>query len=252
MTKRIFILLVLTINVFHLSAQTERNIFINKDIQLIYIVDSVYAHITWEESEKFGRFPSNGLVFVKNGQAILIDTPFDNHKTKILTDFLEDSMGVEIKKLIIGHFHDDCLGGLEYIQSKGIESIANKLTIDKCKELGLPIPSTSFDDSLAFEFQGEFVICRYFGGGHTIDNITVWFPSKKILFGGCLIRSINSRSLGNLSDAVVKEWDVTVKKIISQYPGIKVVIPGHGAIGGPELLRHTIELVEKNSQTFGG
>lgn len=247
MTKRIFIALVLLTGFFPLNAQPERNIFINDDIQLTHIIDSVYAHVTWEESETFGRFPSNGLIFIKNGQAIMIDTPFDNEKTKRLTDFLEDSMGVEIKKLIIGHFHDDCLGGLEYIQSKGIESIANRLTIDKCKELELPIPSTSFTDSLVFDFQGELVVCRYFGGGHTIDNITIWFPSKKILFGGCLIKSINSRGLGNLSDAVVKEWDVTVKKIINQYPDIEIVIPGHGAIGNSSLLTHTIELVERNN-----
>ena len=247
MTKRIFIALVLLSGFYPLKAQSERNIFINDDIQLTHIIDSVYAHVTWEESETFGRFPSNGLIFIKNGQAIMIDTPFDNEKTKRLTDFLEDSMGVEVKKLIIGHFHDDCLGGLEYIQSKGIESVANKLTIDKCKELELPIPSTSFTDSLVFDFQGELVVCRYFGGGHTIDNITVWFPSKKILFGGCLIKSINSRGLGNLSDAVVKEWDVTVKKIINQYPNIEIVIPGHGAIGNSGLLTHTIELVERNN-----
>ena len=247
MTKRIFIALVLLTGFYPLKAQSERNIFINDDIQLTHIIDSVYAHVTWEESETFGRFPSNGLIFIKNGQAIMIDTPFDNEKTKRLTDFLEDSMGVEVKKLIIGHFHDDCLGGLEYIQSKGIESVANKLTIDKCKELELPIPSTSFKDSLVFDFQGELVVCHYFGGGHTIDNITVWFPSKKILFGGCLIKSINSRGLGNLSDAVVKEWDVTVKKIINQYPDIEIVIPGHGAIGNSGLLTHTIELVERNN-----
>ncbi len=247
MTKRIFIALVLLTGFYPLKAQSERNIFINDDIQLTHIIDSVYAHVTWEESETFGRFPSNGLIFIKNGQAIMIDTPFENEKTKRLTDFLEDSMGVEVKKLIIGHFHDDCLGGLEYIQSKGIESVANKLTIDKCKELELPIPSTSFTDSLVFDFQGELVVCRYFGGGHTIDNITVWFPSKKILFGGCLIKSINSRGLGNLSDAVVKEWDVTVKKIINQYPNIEIVIPGHGAIGNSGLLTHTIELVERNN-----
>ena len=247
MTKRIFIALVLLTGFYPLKAQTERNIFINDDIQLTHIIDSVYAHVTWEESETFGRFPSNGLILIKNGQAIMIDTPFDNEKTKRLTDFLEDSMGVEVKKLIIGHFHDDCLGGLEYIQSKGIESIANRLTIDKCKELELPIPLTSFTDSLVFDFQGELVVCRYFGGGHTIDNITVWFPSKKILFGGCLIKSINSRGLGNLSDAVVKEWDVTVKKIINQYPDTEIVIPGHGAIGNSSLLTHTIELVERNN-----
>ncbi|MBN1650541.1 MAG: CfiA family subclass B1 metallo-beta-lactamase, partial [Bacteroidales bacterium] len=77
------------------------------------------------------------------------------------------------------------------------------------------------------------------------DNITVWIPGKKILFGGCLIKSIDSKGLGNLSDAVVNDWDMTVEKVMKKYPEIKTVIPGHGDFGGTELLTHTIELVDK-------
>ncbi|HAF27533.1 MAG TPA: subclass B1 metallo-beta-lactamase [Bacteroidales bacterium] len=246
MVKRIFLVVVFVFGLFYLKAQTNNNIIINDDIQLIHIDDSVYVHITWESSESFGRFSSNGLIFIKNGQAVMIDTPFDNSKTRILTEYLQDSMHIKIKQLIIGHFHDDCLGGLAYIQAKGIESVANKLTVEKCMELGLPIPATSFVDSLFLDFNGEIIECRYFGGGHSFDNIVVWIPSKKILFGGCLIKSVNSRGLGNLSDAVVEDWDSTVKKLLNHYTDIKFVIPGHGAIGGSELLTHTIKLVESN------
>jgi metallo-beta-lactamase class B len=66
-----------------------------------------------------------------------------------------------------------------------------------------------------------------------------------ILFGGCLIKSIDSNGLGNLSDAVVADWDKTIEKVMKKYPVIKTVIPGHGNFGGPELLTHTIELVAK-------
>ena len=222
-----------------ISAQTTEKIVIDNDIQLIHLQDSIYVHVTWHYLDNFGRFPSNGMIIIKNGQAIMIDTPMDNAKTERLTEYLKDSMQVELTKLIIGHFHDDCLGGLGYIQS------ANFKTIDKCKELGLPIPSTSFTDSLIFDFNGEQIVCRFFGGGHTFDNITVWIPSKKILFGGCLIKSYNSNGLGNLTDAVVDDWDTTVRKLINKYPDIKTVIPGHGDYGGAELLTHTIELVEK-------
>jgi len=226
-----------------ISAQTTEKIVIDNDIQLIHLQDSIYVHVTWHYLDNFGRFPSNGMIIIKNGQAVMIDTPMDNDKTERLTEYLEDSMHVELTKLIIGHFHDDCLGGLGYIQSKGIESIANSMTIDKCKELGLPIPSTSFADSLIFDFNGEQIVCRFFGGGHTFDNITVWIPGKKILFGGCLIKSYNSKGLGNLTDAVVDDWDITIRKLIDKYPDINTVIPVHGDFGGAELLIHTIELV---------
>ena len=72
-------------------------------------------------------------------------------------------MSVELTKLIIGHFHDDCMGGLEYLQNIGIESVANSMKIKKCREIGLPVPSTPFTDSLTFDFNGETIDCRYFG-----------------------------------------------------------------------------------------
>ena len=227
------------------KAQTNEKIVIDDDIQLIHLQDSIFVHVTWHHLDNFGRFPSNGLIVIKNGQALMIDTPMDNDKTERLTKYLKDSSSVDLTKLIIGHFHDDCLGGLGYLQSIGVESIANSMTIAKCKEIGLPIPSTSFTDSLTFDFNGEQIVCRYFGAGHSFDNITIWIPGKKILFGGCLIKSIDSKGLGNLSDAVVNDWDMTVEKVMKKYPEIKTVIPGHGDFGGTELITHTIELVDK-------
>lgn len=246
MINKVFLILLFAlIGLLSSQAQSNERIVIDDDIQLIHLQDSVYVHVTWHHLDDFGRFPSNGLIVIRNGQALMIDTPMDNDKTERLTNYLKESMSVDLVKLIIGHFHDDCLGGLGYLQSIGIESIANAMTIEKCKEIGLPVPSTSFTDSLTFDFNGEQIECRYFGAGHSFDNITVWIPSEKILFGGCLIKSIDSNGLGNLSDAVVDDWDMTVEKVLKEYPEIKTVIPGHGDIGGIELLTHTIELVDK-------
>lgn len=245
MIKKGIVLLVFgLIGIVPLHSQHQSKILIDNDIQLIPLQDSIYVHVTWHQLDNFGRFQSNGLILIKNGQALMIDTPMDNDKTERLTKYLKDSLSVELTKLIIGHFHDDCLGGLGYLQSVGIESIANSRTIAKCKEIGLPIPSTSFNVTLTFDFNGEQINCRYFGAGHSFDNITVWIPNKKILFGGCLIKSINSKGLGNLSDAIVNDWDMTIEKLMKEYPEIKTVIPGHGDFGGIELLKHTVELVE--------
>lgn len=240
-----FALLAVVIGLHPANAGTIEKIVVDNDIQLICLQDSVFVHVTFHTGANIGRFPSNGLVVIKNGQAIMVDTPMDNDKTERLVKYLEDTLHVKVTKLIIGHFHDDCLGGLEYFQSKGIESIANYMTVAKCRELGLPVPSTPFTDSLTIDLQGELIQCRYFGGGHTFDNITIWIPAKKILFGGCLVRSLRSNNLGNLTDAVLDQWDVTIKKLMAQYPDIETVVPGHGDFGGTELLTHTLELVER-------
>jgi metallo-beta-lactamase class B len=242
--RGVFLIISLLIGTVSTFAQPDSRIEIDDDIQLIHIKDSVYVHVSWHYIENYGRFPSNGLIVIKRGQALMVDTPMDNDKTERIARFLMDSMSVELTQLIIGHFHDDCLGGLEYLQSIGVKSIANSRTVNKCKELQLPVPTTSFTDSLAIDFNGELIDCRFFGAGHSFDNITVWLPSQKILFGGCLIKSMDSKGLGNLSDAVVPEWDFTVKNLMAKYPDIEKVIPGHGDFGGAELLSHTIRLVQ--------
>lgn len=226
-------------------SQPSDKIVINRDIQLIPLGDSLYIHETWDELEGYGRFSSNGLVLIKGGQALMVDTPMDNEKTRRLTSYITDSLKAKVTKLIIGHFHDDCLGGLGYLQSIGVEAVAHSMTIRICREQGLPIPQTPFSDALNFDFNGEEIECRYFGAGHSADNITVWLPGRKVLFGGCLIKSMDSTGLGNLSDAVVADWDTTVGKLLKQYSGIQTVVPGHGSAGGAELLPHTIQLVEK-------
>ena len=72
-----------------------------------------------------------------------------------------------------------------------------------------------------------------------------YFPSENILFGGCLIKELEATK-GFLGDANVGDWSKTVEKIKKEYPNLKIVIPGHGAIGGSELLDYTIQLFKAN------
>lgn len=238
-----FVTCILLMNCTSALGQDNQKITIDDDIQLIHLQDSIFIHETWHDHETYGRFPSNGLLIIRHGEALMIDTPFDNAKTQKLSEFLRDSMSVNITKLIIGHFHEDCLGGLNYLQSIGVESIVNSRTVDKCLQKNLPVPSISFNDSLSFDFHEEKISCRYFGAGHSPDNITVWLPYYNVLFGGCLVKSNYSQNLGNLSDAVLFEWDNTVERMMNEYPEVKFVIPGHGPYGGRELFEHTMYLV---------
>lgn len=225
-------------------------ISVNDDIQLVHLEDSVFIHVSWHTDAEYGRYPSNGLILIREGKALMVDTPVDNEKTESLVKGLKNLFSAEVELFIPGHFHEDCLGGLDYLNSIGVKSLANSLTVAKCNELQLPVPSESFSDFVVFDFHGEKVECRYFGPGHSVDNITVWLPQRKILFGGCLVKSIHSRGLGNLSDAMVEEWDTTVNKLAGTYGEIKTVIPGHGEAGGAELLDHTIRLVERHKAGY--
>lgn len=226
------------------KAQND-TLFVSDDIQLIRLIDSMFIHITWHEFEGYGRLPSNGVIYIKNGEAVMIDTPIDEKETKVLCDYLQNSMKVKIKAVIPGHYHDDCLGGIGYLHDQGAWSFGNELTAKKCAELDISGPKATFKQSLDLYFNGNLIQLRYLGPGHTFDNIVVYFPKEKVLFGGCLIKSMNSQSMGNLADALVSEWDKSVENVQNTFPDAEIVIPGHGPFGGMELLKHTIALVQE-------
>jgi metallo-beta-lactamase class B len=242
------IFFILLIPVMTLANSPERHIRINDDIELIQLADGFYMHQTFGNSLDFGRFSSNGLLVIKNGKAFMIDTPVSNETTAKIAEYLKDSMNVQIQLFTGGHFHVDCIGGMEYLKNAGVKTFLNCRTEKKCKELKLPLPDTTFDEKYLFNFEGIPVECRFVGGGHSADNITVYFPDQKILFGGCFVKSSNSTNLGNLQDAVTGEWKASIQKVIDLYPSVHTVIPGHGDFGGIELLYHTIDLVDKNQK----
>jgi metallo-beta-lactamase class B len=224
-------------------ASNYKKIQISNEIELIQLSEKVYVHVSVSEMTGFGTVSSNGLIFVNGNEAFLFDTPVTNSQTETLVKWIADSLSVAISTFVPTHWHDDCLGGLEYLHSIEIPSSANQLTIDLAKANGKPVPRQGFTDSLRLVLSEETVECYYFGGGHTADNIVVWIPSEKILFGGCMVKDIHSKGLGNLSDAKLEEWYPTIQKVMSKFPDVKIVIPGHGEIGGKELLEHTSKLL---------
>jgi hypothetical protein len=81
----------------------------------------------------------------------------------------------------------------------------------------------------------------------SLDNIVVWFPGPKILFGGCLVKSEAATDLGNTADADLASWPRAVKAVLDRYPTAALVVPGHGAVGTTAALTHTIDLLTRPS-----
>jgi hypothetical protein len=79
------------------------------------------------------------------------------------------------------------------------------------------------------------------------SNIVAWLPMEKILFGGCLVKSLDSNSLGNTKDGDLAAYPATLRKVEAAYPRARIVVPGHGACGGPELIEHTLQLCARKS-----
>ena len=218
---------------------------ISNDIELIKLSENAYVHVSYSDLPKFGRFPSNGLIFINKGEAFLFDTPVSDSLTRDLVSWINDSLKLKLIGFVPNHWHIDCMGGLGFLQNQKIDSYANQMTIDIAQSKGLPIPKYGFKDSLQLWIGDKLIKCYYFGTAHTLDNIVVWIPSEQILFAGCMIKSKNSKDLGNTVDGDLVAYPKTIDKLINSFPEAKIVIPGHGQIGDSDLIKHTKELTNK-------
>jgi metallo-beta-lactamase class B len=231
---------------FFLSAQSDyQRIHIADDLELIKLSEKAYVHVSYFETQSFGKVAANGLLLVDKEEAFLFDSPWNDAQTEKLIAFISDSLKTRVSTFIPGHWHEDCVGGIECLHSKGVKSYANQMIVDLLKERGLPVPQQGFKDSLSLKLNDIDVYCYYLGSGHSTDNIVAWIPSEQILFGGCMVKDLYSKGLGSLSDANTEEWPKTIQKVIAKFPDVKTVIPGHGSTGGKELLKHTAELLQQ-------
>ena len=232
-------------------SQSQKNeIIIADGLNLIPLTDNIYQHVSELETSDFGKVPCNGLIYINDNEAIICDTPPTVEQSKELLNWLKKNHpNVKIKAIIVNHFHADCLGGLSEFHKEGIKSYAHELTQEllKVKKDTFDTPQILFSKSLELSVGNKKIINQYLGEAHTKDNIVTWVPSENVLFGGCLVKSMNAGK-GNLADANVKEWSNTAARIKSKFSSAKIVVPGHGTSGGTELLDYTIKLFDADRQ----
>ncbi len=214
------------------------NSYTSKDLKIEKLSKNLFRHVSYLDTEDYGKVSCNGMIYVNNDEAIIFDTPTNNKASAEMIDWIGNK---NIKAIIATHFHDDCIGGLKTFHSRGIKSYASKLTINLSKENNNEIPLNGFETVANFKIGKETVLVKHFGEGHTIDNVVAYVPSEQTLFGGCLIKGAGAGK-GNLADANTDEWAHTVTNIKEAFPTLEIVIPGHGKSGGTELLDYTIDL----------
>jgi metallo-beta-lactamase class B len=218
-----------------------KELYRSHELRIIQIAENSFQHISFKQTNDFGNVPCNGLIVRNSDEAIVFDTPTSNQSSAALITWVKETLHCRIKAIIPTHFHDDCLGGLKAFDESGIPSYAYFKTIELAKENHFVVPKNSFNDSLILKVGDETISARFFGEGHTKDNVVGYFAADNILFGGCLIKEAGANK-GYLGDANVMEWSGTVEKIKKQYPNIKAVVPGHGKYGNQQLLDYTISL----------
>ena len=252
-----------------LTGLSQDRFRISSDLYYTEVRDSVYL-IT----HHFPQYGSNSLfVLLPRGQGMLIDTPHETTGTRSLLNWIGSSFGKLKLAAINTGWHQDNLGGNEYLLSQGIPVYGPDLTVDLIRDRGQELknllleqtesledkryyhsytalkllpPDHTFPigEGLLLDKGGETFEVYYPGESHTVDNTVVFLHARKILFGGCMILSMRHRRPGFIDHANLAEWPESVKKVQEKFPSSQLVIPGHGPVGGHELLDHTRRILE--------
>ena len=217
----------------------------SEDIVIKKIGKNVYQHISYLQTQSFGKVDCNGMIVVDGKEAVVFDTPATIEASEALIKWVADSLSCKVVAVIATHFHEDCVGGLEAFHKHGIPSYATEKTIEFAKAAKFPVPQTGFQNSKEFKVGKRKVLATFMGEGHTRDNIIGYFPDENIMFGGCLIKELNAGK-GNLADANTDAWPTTISNIKTKFPKTTLIIPGHGKTGDIALLDYTMKLFQKN------
>ncbi|GAB5534205.1 MAG: CphA family subclass B2 metallo-beta-lactamase [Rubricoccaceae bacterium] len=207
-------------------------------------------HSTVREVNGFGTVLSNGLVVASGDEALLVDAGWGEdpqEDTRRILAETQQTSGATVRRAVFSHHHADSVEGINALRQTGIPTFASSMTAELMDASGWGRPDSLLGDGdvWTFGYGDRQLEVFYAGPGHTVDNVVVFVPSARVLYTGCLVRPGESGSLGNTADADIDEWAESVARVRERYRGrVDIVVPSHGAPGGPELLDHTIELVE--------
>lgn len=185
-------------------------IYKTNDLIVTQISENSFIHISYLQINDFGKVTCNGLIVRDGNEVIIFDSPTNDKSAQELINWVKETLNCKINAIIPTHFHVDCLGGLIAFNEDRIPSYAYFKTVELAKENKYEIPKNSFNNSIILKVGDNNVIVKFFGEGHTKDNVVGYFPSENIMFGGCLIKELKA-SKGYLGDANVAEWSNTVE-----------------------------------------
>lgn len=213
-------------------------------LKITHLTGDFYIYTTYN-LYKNDLVPANSMYILTEKGAIMIDTPWDTTQFQPLLDSIAQKHHQNVVLCVATHSHEDRTGGLAFLREKGIQTYTSLQTLNLCKENGEKKAEYFFTKDTTFTIANHSFQTYYAGEGHTPDNIVIWFEKEKILYGGCLVKSTESPSLGNLQDANPVAWVNSIKKVQKKCRQAKWIIPGHFDWKNKKSLTHTLHLLRK-------
>lgn len=217
----------------------------NEKLAISHLTKDFYVYTTYGDAGNGYMFPANGMYLVTENGVVLFDSPWDTTQFQPLLDNIKQRHNKEVIMCLSTHFHNDRISGLEYYKQKGIKTYTTKQTDSLSKLKNEPRAAFLIHKDTTFTI-GQYTFETFYPGkGHSPDNIVIWFGKEKILYGGCFVKSTDTESPGNLSDADIDEWIISIKKVQAKFSQPKFIITGHQSWASRKALKHTLKILKK-------
>jgi len=213
-----------------------------KPLSIEKINSQLYLYTTYNTFEGT-KYAANAVYLITKKGVILFDTPWDSTQYQPLLDSIKQKHQLPVIAVYATHWHEDRAGGFAYYNRIGIPTYATKMTNDLLKANHKAQATHLVKINKTYKVGGQSFVLNFFGAGHSLDNVVVWFPDYQILDGGCFIKSSEAKNLGNIVDGDVKAWKPALARLLAKYPHIKMVIPGHDGWKDNQQIQRTEELL---------
>jgi metallo-beta-lactamase class B len=217
-------------------------------------------------------WPANALlVEMADGTLVLVATPYTPEATRRLLAWVRARFGERQMVAINNGFHVDNLGGNAALREAGIPVYGSDLTVEllklrgektRAQVLGMigdrrspayvaharipylpPDHVFSVKDGLTLRFGTEEASVIYPGPSQAPDKLAVYFPSRGLLFGGCML--LGGNRAGNIADADLASWPKAVEALAKL--SAKIVVPAHSDRLDPGLIQNTLDVLARTA-----
>ncbi|WP_377270002.1 MBL fold metallo-hydrolase [Peterkaempfera sp. SMS 1(5)a] len=209
------------------------------------VADGVYAF----EQPPGGWCLNNAGLVADGGRSVLIDTAATEARARRLRAEVERIAPGGPDIVVNTHFHGDHVFGNSHftpratvVAAEGTRSDMAESGLGLCSlwpgvewgETVLALPDLTFRDRLTLRTGGLTVELLQVGPAHTADDTVAWVPERKVLFTGDVAWSGVTPYvlMGSVSGSLRALQQLRAL-------GPEVVVAGHGAVGGPEVLDAT-------------
>jgi cyclase len=189
---------------------------------------------------------NNSGVVTDGGEALVVDTAATERRARALRTAVERVAGGPARTVVNTHFHGDHTFGNSVFAPEAVvvaheraraEAAAGGLHMStlwprvEWGALRVSLPTLTYAGRMTLHVGGLRAELLHPGPAHTGGDTALWLPQRSVLFAGDLVMS------GVTPFCLMGSVRGSLRALRRlRALGARTVVPGHGPVGGPELL----------------